>query len=104
MKRNLAVLCGVLMLATHAYAAESASKLEWFSCEKDSDCGRGERVCGEPIGINLKQYKAYKKYLEEARSRVECDAPRKVLNLRQLHSICIANQCGFDPAPHYEAQ
>ena len=100
MKRNLAVLCGVLLLATHAYAEEGA-KLEWFSCEEDRDCGRSERICGEPIGINLKHYKEYKKYLDEARPSVSCPVTRKVLNLRELHSICIANRCGFDPAPKY---
>lgn len=104
MKTIFAVACMVLGIATSAHADESATKPEWFACEKDHDCGRGEDVCGEPKGINLKHYKDYKSYLDDQRAMVKCAPARKVTNLRELHSVCVTGQCSFNPAPQFGGQ
>ncbi len=90
-----------------AFLALPASGMEvnadWFACKKDTDCVRAEEVCGEPAGVSLKHYKEYAEYLKSNRPLVECAAPRKVMNLRELHSVCQENKCGFDPAPQFGA-
>lgn len=96
--------CLVLGFLSNAYADETGAKPEWFACEKDHDCGRGENVCGEPQGINLKHYKEYHTYLDNRRAVVECAPPRKVFNLRELHSVCVEHQCSFHPAPDFGGQ
>ena len=104
MRTAVVVACLVVGFTASAHADGLVANPEWFACEKDHDCGRSEDVCGEPRGVNLKQYRKYKSYLEEQRSKVKCAAPRKVLNLRELHSVCVASHCTCDPAPHFGEQ
>ena len=94
---GLAAVC----LCSAAYADDATTKPQWFACEKDKDCGRTETACGDPIGINLTYYHEYAAYLKDARASVKCEPGKKVLNLRELHSVCVAKACSFDPAPNY---
>lgn len=98
MRYVMAMLVG--LAATPLMAAE-LTKPEWFACEQDADCGRAEAVCGDPQGVNLSRYKEYRAHLDAVRPVVECSMHRKVINLRELHSVCRQKQCSFEPAPHY---
>ncbi len=101
MRTAFAIGLGALCWCSAAYAEESATKVEWFTCEKNHDCGRTETACGDPIAINLKHYKEYSAYIKAARASTQCEPGKKVTNLRELHSVCSGNACSFDPAPQY---
>ena len=101
MKQRFAVVFMVFAAGFAAQAAdEPTSPKEWFACEKDRDCGRAETLCGDPQGINLEHYHDYRDYLD-GMSKSSCKPGKKIINLREMKSICQGGQCTFDRAPDY---
>lgn len=94
-------IAATLLLLAGAAQADDLTKPEWFACETDRDCGRTETPCGDPQPVNLKHYKEYSAYMHAARETEKCEPIQKVINLREVKSVCVGGQCGFNPPPKH---